>query len=451
MMVRSPVGLRVALAVSGALWSSASFAQSAQTEPPPIEPSAPPAQQPGACPSAADTLFSAGIARMSAGDDAAAAVLFGRVLELCPTHPSAAVMRANAEQHARSTHVGAVQVVGTSAAQSSATAGATIGPQPLSNGWPNSTSGGWTGWNAPPAYNLVYGPDPVTVGARVNLVIGQTIVGMAVGAWVPLIVSNRPRGEHIAGGTLLGGALGVTGSLVASLNGITNGQAVIVNMSSLLGLGLGGSLAMLASPSTETTFGLLAGGMAVGTATGAIVAMTRPTSGRMLYFSSMALWGAMLSTHAYFGVAPTSIRIQGVGGFLLGGLLVAGGVGAISAPFVRVSADRMAWINLSMFAGWSVVGLSSMLFASGGSSTLLAYGWGSIAGAALGALLGVLVTRDTDRYWHEVRAQQQPQAGGGSSGAPRVSRTRPTQRPQFVFAPTASAESPLGLTVAGTF
>lgn len=481
MMSRSQLRLRVALAASSVLCSSVA---AAQTAPGQSAGQSPQIQQPAACPPAADTLFNAGIERMSAGDDAGAAVLFGRVLEVCPTHPSAAEMRRNAEQHARGTQMGAVQVssgagqtqaTGQTGAQvttppQGASQGATSSTQVTNNGWPtngnngwpaNNNNAGWSGWTTPPNYNLVYGPDPVTLGARLNLVISQGIVGMAIGAFIPQLVTNSPRGEHIAGGVLLGGAVGVAGSLLASMGGITNGQALSVNMSSLLGLGLGSSIAMLASSSPQTTFGLLAGGLALGTAAGAIVATQRPLSGRMLYFSSTALWGVMLSTHSYFGIGGTSVSLQGVGGFLMGGLLVAGGVGAVSAPFVNVSADRMAWINLSMFGGWTVVGLSSLLFASssGGNAPLIAYSWGSIAGATLGAIFGVLMTRDTDRYWHEARAHQQaaqtPSQGApapnGATPAPQSSIRRPSQPMNFAIAPGGGTDSPLGLTVAGAF
>lgn len=470
-MMRSKLVPCIALASASVLVSSAALAQTApQQTTVQVTPN-----QALPCPPAADSLFNAGIERMSTGDDAGAAVLFGRVLELCPTHPSAAEMRRNAEQHARGTQVSPVQVTGaTGTVQGQTTpqssvqvttppggAGATSPTQVPNNGWPtNNTGGAWPGWNAPPNYNLVYGPDPVTLGSRLNLVISQGIIGMAVGAWVPLIVTNAPRAEHIAGGVLLGGAVGITGSLLASMGGVTNGQALAVNMSSTLGLGLGASIAMLASSTPQTTFGLLAGGMALGTAAGAIVATQRPLSGRMLYFSSSALWGAMVATHGYFGVAGNAIGLQGVGGFLLGGLLVAGGVGAVSAPFVNVSADRMAWINLSMFGGWTVIGLSSLLFASnsGGSAPLVAYSWGSIAGAALGAVFGVLMTRETDRYWHDARAQQQQQQQGAQTpgtqpapGAQSALRRRPRESLPFTIAPGGSTDSPLGLMVAGAF
>ncbi|MBL8678984.1 MAG: hypothetical protein JNK05_07445 [Myxococcales bacterium] len=467
-MMRSKLVPCVALASASALVSSAALAQTApQQSTVQVTPN-----QALPCPPAADTLFNSGIERMSAGDDAGAAVLFGRVLELCPTHPSAAEMRRNAEQHARGTQVSPVQVTGaTGTVQGQTTpqspvqvttppagAGATSPTQVANNGWPtNNNGGGWSGWNAPPNYNLVYGPDPVTLGSRLNLVISQGVVGMAVGAWVPLIVTSSPRPEHIAGGVLLGGAVGITGSLLASMGGVTNGQAIAVNMGSVLGLGLGSSIAMLAASTPQTTFGLLAGGLALGTAAGAIVATQRPLSGRMLYFSSTALWGAMVATHGYFGVAGGSTSLQGVGGFLLGGLLVAGGVGAVSAPFVNVSADRMAWINLSMFGGWTVIGLSSLLFASnsGGSAPLVAYSWGSIAGAALGAVFGILMTRETDRYWHDARAQQQQGAQTPATqtppGAQSALRRRPRESLPFTIAPGGSTDSPLGLTVAGAF
>ncbi len=80
-----------------------------------------------------------------------------------------------------------------------------------------------------------------------------------------------------------------------------------------------------------------------------------------------------------------------------------------------------------------------------GGSGLIAYAWGSIAGVGLGAVFGILMTRDTDRYWYQAREQQLRE--------PATQRTaRRTSTPaSFHFSPGGPGNSPIGMTFAGTF
>jgi hypothetical protein len=397
-------------------------------------------QPPAQCSSAADSLYNEGMNRMAAGDDAGAATLFGRVLELCPSHPTAAEMRRNAEQHVQARAGGTVQPAGGVAVSNPAQGTITVEGQ-----------GGMSFLAPVPNYNLVYGPDPVTLGARLNLVIGQTLFGMSLGAFVPAMIAGPSiRPEHIAGGVLLGGALGAAGSVVASLNGVTQGQAIAVNFGSGAGLGLGFSVAALAGlRDMQLTFGLLAAGQALGTAAGAIIALQRPLSGKMSYISSLAGWGSMATWHVYAGVTNfgAGTTVEAMGGLVLGGLAAGTLAGALTAPFVHVSADRMGWIDLSMAAGWLVVGSASGLFAVSSGNGGIAYAWGSIAGVGLGAVFGILMTRDSDRFWHQAREQQMQQA----QGVGRQARLRPTQQPSVHFAPGGPGNTAMGFTLAGMF
>lgn len=396
------------------------------------------------CPPTADSLYNEAMNRMANGDDAGAAVLFGRVLELCPSHPSAAEMQRNAAQHA--------QMSGANAA-GGAVQGSVVVQQAAPIVQPGvvtqQVAPGWSGQSLP-AHNLVYGPDPISIPARVNLIIGQTLFGMTLGSFVPAMIgANNVRAEHIAGGLLLGGAVGAAGSILASLNGVTTGQSIAVNMGSAAGFGLGTSVAFLAGATNPTAvLGLMSGGIALGTIAGAVLATQRPLGGKMSYVASWIGWSTMFATHAYVGVTNlgASTSGQAVGGTLLAGLALGGIIGGVTAPFVHVSADRMGWINLSMTAGWSVVGLSSMLFAISSGGAGIAYGWGSIVGAGLGALFGVLVTRDVDRHWHEMHRQQQEQRSDV-----RMSRRRPSMPTQVSVAPGGVGQNPLSLTIAGTF
>lgn len=407
-----------------------------------------PMQVQAQCSPAADSLYNEGMNRMAAGDDTSAANLFARVLELCPTHPTAAEMRRNAEQHAAAR--GAAQGTVQTGPQTVTVQGATPMQTTMQpNGVMSvSTANGMEVYAPVPNYNMVYGPDPITLGARLNLVIGQTINGIALGAFVPAMIAGpNLRPEHVGGGMLLGGALGAAGSLVATLNGVTQGQAIAVNMGSGVGLGLGASIALLSgSADAQVLFGLLSAGDAVGTAVGAVIALQRPLSGKMSYVSSLAGWGTFLTSHVYFGTGAlrTAANGQAMGGVLLGGLAGGTAAGALTASLVNVSADRMGWIDLSMGVGWLVVGLSATLFAASGPSADIAYGWGSIGGVALGAVFGVLITRNTDAYWHAAHDQQAQQ------GAQR--RARANWGPSSVhFSPGGPGGNPLGFSLAGAF
>jgi hypothetical protein len=413
-----------------------------------------------ACPPAAETLFSEGMSRMAQSDDAGAAVLFTRTLELCPSHPSARDMLHNAEQH--------LATRGTPPTGASATATTTAPAAPTAATPPAGTitvetTNGWS-YAAPiPNYNLVYGPDPISFGARVNLVTGGTITGMLFGGFVPAIFPGF-RGEHVGAGVLLGGALGMAGSLLASMNGVTQGQAIAVNLGTGIGLGLGFSVAMITTPqSAGTILGIAASGIALGTLGGALLAMQRPLSGSMSFVGSMAAWSTVLTSHICFGVGCTrgspSTAVPIMGGAIAAGLVGGTVLGALTAPSVRISSDRMGWIDLSMSVGTLVVGGSASLFAASGGGADIAWGWGAIAGAGLGALFGVLITQNTDAFWHRARQEQlrQPTQTGDDNGAarPRAS-TRPPRRgglPMDLHMSPGGGmgQSPYGLTFTGTF
>jgi hypothetical protein len=334
-----------------------------------------------------------------------------------------------------------------------------------------------------PQYNLVYGPDPISVGARVQLVTGQALFGGTIGTFIALAATaGRPDPAIIAGGFLLGTGVGIVGSILGSLNGVTMGQAIAVNYGSGVGLGIGASIAILAGSggalgSAEAVFGLLAGGTALGTGAGALVAaLARPLGSKMSYIGSITGWATLAASHVFLGVGgarqPMSASGAGyiIGGLLLGGLVGGGALGAATAPFVNVSADRMGWINLAALGGYTVIGLSAGLFATTSNGFDYAFGWGGIVGAGLGALLGALVTRSTDNYWHEARQrqlqqqQQQPEGAGTApaapgtpAAAPSARRRMPTQRASYaptgvMLSPGAGGgQLPMGLTISGAF
>jgi hypothetical protein len=297
---------------------------------------------------------------------------------------------------------------------------------------------------APLTYNMVYGPEPVTGGARVQLVVGQTINGMGLG----LALAGLAGSERIPIYTamaLLGSGTGAAIALLASRDGVTPGQAAVINNGTVFG-GLAAGMMLLGLSdrgiSSRTVFGLLAGGLALGTGAGVVLAAQRPLSGRVEFASSMGLWSTFLGAHLYLGsrgygswdrYGDTEVPVLGWSslGFLAAGLTA----GILLAPSVPVSAARMRWINLAAAGGWAVIGFSSFLLATGGTGNdmLMAYSIGSIVGVAGGAALGYFLTQDTDTYWERMH--------DGITGR---------RGPTIGFAPGADGSS-LGASLVGSF
>jgi hypothetical protein len=300
---------------------------------------------------------------------------------------------------------------------------------------------------APPprlGYNMVYGPEPVTSGARVQLVVGQTVNGMAMGLTLVGALGGD-RSAVFAGSMLLGGGIGATAALLGSRDGVTPGQAAAINYGTAFG-GLGAMFSAfgLSRSSIEErgVMGLVAGGLALGTGAGLAWASQRPLSGRVEFAASFGLWSAFVGAHLYLatnGYGTWSSRgdeeLPVLGWSSLGFMAAGLTAGVLLAPSVPVSAQRMRWINLGALGGWTVIGLSSLLLASdsGGDSARVAYSIGSIAGVAGGGLLGYFLTQGSDAYWERAN----------DSAARRG-------RPTVSFAPGASGAN-LGASLFGTF
>lgn len=280
-------------------------------------------------------------------------------------------------------------------------------------------------------YNLVYGPDPETVGARVQLVVGQGLNGMALGLCVAGL-AGAERSAIYSGALLLGGGLGAVGALLATRDGVTTGQAAVINNSTLFGGAVAGYALLGLNESRineRTTWGVLGAGLLLGTGAGIAVATQRPLSGRVEFASSLGGWSAFFGGHLYFATQGYNRADSGLAIFAWSSLgLMAAGVaaGALIAPNVPVSAARMRWINLSGLGGWAVIGLSSLLLASDGDGrdAMMAYGIGSIAGAAGGAVLGYFLTANVDAQWARGREEARNQVSfspGGPGGSPGLS------------------------------
>jgi hypothetical protein len=291
------------------------------------------------------------------------------------------------------------------------------------------------------SYNLVYGPEPLSSGARLTLVIGQGINGAMLGLSVAMI-ANPNSSSVYSGAMLLGAGVGVVAAMLATRDGITEGQEAAVNRGSLFG-GISALYLMLSINSRlseSAAGGILATGLTLGTVGGILAAVNKPLAGRVEFASSIGIWAAFLAGHTFLltngfgtfgGSGRESARALGVSSLvLMGGGIVAG---ALLAPSVPISAARMRWINLAGLGGWLVVGLSASLFASDGRSdeVRVPYALGSLIGASAGIVLGALFTSDADNGWQQ--------------------RAHTTSRNRIALMPGGTMDAPLGLSLAGTF
>jgi hypothetical protein len=401
-----------------------------------------------ACPPTADALYTEGMNRMASGDDTGAANLFGRVIELCPNHATAREMQRVALSHSTGQNTG-----------TSTTSVTPVMVTPQGMGPANGQIGVLAGGrDFIPNENALYGPESRTWGARFSLVASVTLHSIYFGIIFPGMFVTPVPAQAPAAGALLGGAIGVTGSILATMDGATSGQALTMSLVPLIGelAGFGGAL-LTGLNNSQPIFGMLTLGAAIGLGGGAAIAYSRPLAGRVNLAASSSLWGGMVSSHIALALISNSSGGQGplMGGMLLAGLGVGGLVGGLLAPGTRISSERMWYIDASMGGGWLVFGLSSALFASAGGSgsgTLVAYSIGSIAGVALGALFGVLVTRNTDRYWEEVHPAQEQM----NRAQPQAPTARRTIRPQFMVSPgvgnvTVGSPVPMTLNFSGSF
>ncbi len=407
------------------------------------------------CPPVAETMYTEGMNRMSTGDDAGANTFFGRTLELCPNHPSARDMQRVAQSHmSASPNVPGTPPLGISSGGSPSPTIVNIPANPLD-------------WNRAslPTENALYGPENTFGGTRGMFVIGTTMHSMVLGGVLPgsFVSTSTLSGAVPGAGVLLGGALGVTTSLLLSLDGVTSGQAhamfLIPLVGEIAGLGMvqiAGRLGASGTSFDQMGFGLLSLGTAAGIGAGALVAWMKPTGGRVNVVASSAIWGAVVTTALGQLVTRTSTEVNG--GLLLGGLALGGGIGALIATNARMSAGRMWWINLSLYLGAGLVGGAIQLLASSassgggvGSPSTVGQGIGLIIGLGLGGLAGVLLTRNYDRYWEEIHPAQER-----LRTRPPVTARRGPTLPSFTLMPSFNPNAPAGsvpltLSAFGTF
>lgn len=142
----------------------------------------------------------------------------------------------------------------------------------------------------------VSGEEAREASARAELVIAQTIHGIALGGELCGVLSCDD-GRLIVGSLLLGGGLGLGLSLGLTREGIQPGFSSAMNSGTIWGLWHGVALLNIVDPrKDEAFFGILMAGQLGGLGVGALTyTALQPRAGSVALANSGALWGNVLS------------------------------------------------------------------------------------------------------------------------------------------------------------
>lgn len=265
-----------------------------------------------------------------------------------------------------------------------------------------------------------------TTLARAELVGPQTVHGMVVGGQFCLLARcDGPRA--ISGSVLLGAGAGLGGSLLATRNGITSGQASAMNWGTLGGLLLARELDYIVGPFDDSIRpGQYIVGQLGGLAGGYLLSeQLRPTSGDISTVTHATAWSVLyfeLIVHELLGVErygeTTHVRRTGS---RIGRLTtaVAGGVGgAVLASQYPMSRARVWMTSLSGVLGGLVAGgVPALIFGDRVQEWSPRVGGALLTVGTMGGLAtGGYLTRDWDQ--EEYRGPK----GSVSLGTPEEGR-----------------------------
>ncbi len=234
--------------------------------------------------------------------------------------------------------------------------------------------------------------EEATLLARLELVAGQTLHGVAQGLYISGIADE----EDVAPVTsLVGGLAGGVGSFFLTRKGISHGPAMAINAGTYWGMANGLFFFLpRTSLSTEARWGSMLVFTTAGAGLGILIASElRPRAGQVALTNSAGFWSGTLATYLlmasdrhreprFFSLIQTSLDAGLVGGMVL-------------SMFLHTSRLRMLLIDLG--------GVLGSLFGAG-LSVVLADGYdiptlgACAAGSTLAGLaLATYLTRDVDR------------------------------------------------------
>ena len=227
-------------------------------------------------------------------------------------------------------------------------------------------------------------------GSRAELVLFQTLNGIAVGLEACALGANSCSSQAIAGATILGGAAGAGLSLLYSSGGVTAGQALAVDSGTGWGAWHAGAAWLLSGANSGQGLAVM---LMLGQVGGA-VAGHFAWSGLNLSSGDMSLMNSA-GLYATAVVALTSIALDArwPGQTWAAALLVAGDAGLVGGYFLSRAYPMSRGRTLVMDAG----GLLGGLLGAGVSFLFnLSPAGGGLVGGLGGVALAGYLTRDWD-------------------------------------------------------
>ncbi len=233
--------------------------------------------------------------------------------------------------------------------------------------------------------------EEATLSARLELVAGQTLHGVAQGLYIAGISDE----DVTPVSTLVGGVAGGVGSFLLTRKGISHGPAMAINAGTYWGLANGlffflprGEL------STEARWGSMLVFTTAGAGLGILIANElRPRAGQVALTNSAGFWSGTLAT--YLLMASNQHRDPRIFGFiqastdagLLGGMVL--------SVFLHTSRLRMLLIDVGGVLG-SLFGAGLSLVLANGYD-LPTFGACAAGSTLAGLALATYLTRDVDR------------------------------------------------------
>ena len=242
-----------------------------------------------------------------------------------------------------------------------------------------------------------FGPEEVSATARAELVVGQTAWGVAIGAEFCGLVQCDDVRLFVAMPTL-GAGIGLAGSLLLTMDGITPGHASLLNTGPLWGtwnaLGLLGAIDPVGF-SEEALFGVMMGSQVAGIGLGALLwRPLQPTAGDVALANSAGIWAGAVTA-----------MIHGASGFeadqsaTLASLVVASDValvgGAILSRYYPMTRGRVLVIDAGGALG-TLLGFGSALLITGSEIDSAA---ALMVPGMIGTLAGLGITTWATRNW----------------------------------------------------
>ncbi|MCC7380814.1 MAG: hypothetical protein IT384_03235 [Deltaproteobacteria bacterium] len=251
--------------------------------------------------------------------------------------------------------------------------------------------------------------------SRAELVVGQTLHGIAVGAEI-CVIAECDDVRAFGALMVLGGGGALALSLYFSNDGITPGHAVALNNGTIWGLFNGLMIAGLASrelDSAQALGGLLLGGQMLGLAAGEVLwRATRAGPGDFALASSFGYWSGALTMFIFAASDLDSIESQVVFGTLMATVDAGLIAGAILARYAPISRGHVAVIDGGGLLG-ALLGLGAAFIAQGDNArvgpTFVSASIGMVTGLGVTAYL----TRNFDVPDVPVQVGFMPAPGGG--------------------------------------